>query len=52
MYGIEKGAVLCSFRFDTIFNITQEPLELQRYNCVWVHCKSYVIKYQLLLSKI
>ena len=42
-----------NFRFDTIYNITQEPQELQRYNCAYgLMGKSAVIKYHQLLSKV
>ncbi len=42
-----------NFRFDNICNITQEPKELRRYNCVcWFIGKSGVIKYRQLLLKV
>ncbi len=39
-----------NFCFDTICNITQEPLELERFNCTFfsaVFGKSAVIKYNV-----
>ena len=45
----EGGRFMKNFRFDIICNITQEPQELQRFNCFI--CNSAVIKYQM-LSKV
>ncbi len=53
-----RGSFMKSFRFDTICNITQEPQELQRYNCAYhgflsksgvrVHDKKYQQQFMLL----
>ena len=56
MVVLEIGVVFMQdFRFDTIYNITQEPHKLQRYNChLVVHrqiCCDKIIYYQL-LSKV
>ncbi len=49
MYGCscDKGRFMENFRFDTIYKITQEPQQLQKYNC-----KSGVIKCLQLSSKV
>ena len=48
----DKGRLRETFIL-TLFAITQEPQELQRYNCAYgfIH-KSTVIKYHQLLSKV
>ncbi len=48
MYGSswDRGRFMKDFRFDTICNSTQEPQDLQKFNCA---CE--FIKYHQLLSK-
>ncbi len=48
-----RGRFMKNFRSDTICNITQEPQELERYNCACGFiCKSAVTKFPQLLIKV
>ena len=52
MYGIswDRGRSMKNFRFDTICSITEEPQELQRYNCcacVFIGRSTVISQHQL-----